>query len=92
MCWRLLRSTWGAHCRLIDNPPMRCGSVVAFRGPMGWLPNRLPTACGVALERGAGLSGLAVVWLERGVSASPRNQTCPPRFFYFPEDKERSWQ
>ena len=25
---------------------------------MGWLPNRLPATCGLALERGAGLSGL----------------------------------
>jgi hypothetical protein len=37
---------------------------------MGWLPNRLPAACGLALERGASLSGLAVAWLERGTSAS----------------------
>ena len=37
---------------------------------MGWLPNRLPTACGLALERGASLSVLAVAWLERGASAS----------------------
>src|SRR5260370_20995496 len=36
---------------------------------MGWLPNRLPTACGLALERGASLSGLSVAWLERGPSA-----------------------
>src|SRR6266478_1382654 len=43
--------------------------VVAFRGPMGWLPNRLPAACGLALERGASLSGLAVAWLERGANA-----------------------
>ena len=35
---------------------------------MGWLPNRLPTACGLALYRGAGLSGLAVAWLERGAT------------------------
>jgi hypothetical protein len=35
---------------------------------MGWLSNRLPTACGLALERGASLSGLAVAWLERGAT------------------------
>ena len=28
--------------RLIENYCMRCGLVVAFRGPMGWLPDRLP--------------------------------------------------
>ena len=37
---------------------------------MGWLPIRLPAACGLALERGASLPGLAVAWLERGASAS----------------------
>jgi hypothetical protein len=30
---------------------------VVSRGPMGWLSIRLPAACGLALERGAGLSG-----------------------------------
>src|SRR5258706_11698611 len=32
---------------------------------MGWLPNRLPAACGLALERGVSLSVLAVAWLKR---------------------------
>jgi hypothetical protein len=60
---------------------------------MGWLSNRLPTACGLALERGVSLSGLAVVWLKRGASADdPRNQTCLPRFFTSPTMKELSWQ
>src|SRR5260370_8265423 len=36
---------------------------------MGWLPNRLPAACGLAYERGASLSGLAAAWLERGANA-----------------------
>ncbi len=55
---------------------------------MGWLPNRLPTACGVALERGASLSGLAVVWLERGASArrSPKSDM-PAAVFYFPDKR-----
>jgi hypothetical protein len=35
---------------------------------MGWLSNRLPAACGLALDRCAGLSDLAVVWLERGAA------------------------
>jgi hypothetical protein len=34
--------------RLIETWGRRCGLVVAFRGPMGWLPNRLPAACGLA--------------------------------------------
>src|SRR5260221_8919390 len=37
---------------------------------MGWLPTRLPAACGLALERGVSLSVLAVAWLKRGASAS----------------------
>ena len=37
---------------------------------MGWLPNRLSAACGLALDRGASLPVLAVVWLKRGASAS----------------------
>lgn len=34
---------------LIDNACRRCDPVVASRGPMGQLSNRLPTACGLAL-------------------------------------------
>jgi hypothetical protein len=33
---------------------------------MGQLSNRLPTACGLALERGAGPRVSSVVWLKRG--------------------------
>jgi hypothetical protein len=36
---------------------------------MGQLSNRLPTACGLALERGAGPRASPVVWLKRGASA-----------------------
>jgi hypothetical protein len=39
----------GKNTRLIDNACRRCGPVVASRGPMGQLSNRLPTACGLAL-------------------------------------------
>src|SRR5258708_2683854 len=52
---------------------------------MGWLPNRLPAACGLALERGVSLSVLAVAWLKRGESASrsvirhARHVLCSPR-------------
>jgi hypothetical protein len=34
---------------------------------MGWLPNRLPAACGLALERGASLPVLVVAWLKREI-------------------------
>jgi len=36
---------------------------------MGQLSNRLPTVCGLALERGAGPRVSSVVWLKRGASA-----------------------
>jgi transposase len=42
------RQSVHAWIRLIENRRRRCGLVVAFRGPMGWLPNRLPAACGLA--------------------------------------------
>ena len=38
---------------------------------MGWLPNRLPPRSrGLALDRGAGLSVLAVAWLEEAALRS----------------------
>src|SRR5260221_10833073 len=43
--------------------------VVAFRGSVSWLSNRLPTVCGLAFERRVSLSGLAVAWLKRGANA-----------------------
>jgi transposase len=36
---------------------------------MGWLSNRLPAVYGLAFERRASLSGLAVAWLKRGANA-----------------------
>jgi hypothetical protein len=47
---------------------MAVSRAVALRGPTGWLLNRLPAVC-LALERGAGLPGLAAAWLERGANA-----------------------
>jgi len=41
---------------------------------MGWLSNRLPAGCGLAYERRASLSDLAVAWLERGATpADPKS-------------------
>ena len=37
----------------------------SVRGPMGLALSRLPTARGLAYERSASLSGLAVAWLKR---------------------------
>ena len=58
---------------------------------MGWLTNRLPTACGLALERGASPSGLAVVWLERGASAIVLKSDMPAAVTS-PTDGGFSWQ
>src|SRR5260370_36991207 len=55
---------------------------------MGWLPNRLPAACGLAYERGASLSGLAAAWLERGANADS-SEIRQARRGASPEMKER---
>jgi hypothetical protein len=44
-----LRGAQGGDGRLIENACRRCGQSVALRGPMGWLPDRLPTAYSLAL-------------------------------------------
>src|SRR5713101_5017383 len=55
--------------RLIETWCRRCALVVAFRGPMGWLSNRMPAVYRLAFERRASLSGLDVAWLKRGANA-----------------------
>jgi hypothetical protein len=55
---------------------------------MGWLPIRLPAAVsGLALERGASLSGLAVAWLKRGASASKVLELGMPATFSVPDER-----
>jgi hypothetical protein len=46
---------------------------------MGWLSNRLPTACAAWLINDVlACRFLAVVWLKRGANASrPWNKACP---------------
>ncbi len=68
--WEIIRGK--RDNRLFDNACRRCGRAVASRGPMGQIPNRLPTACGLALERGASPSGLA-----RGVAQKRRERPSP---------------
>ena len=64
--------------------------------PMGRLPNRLPTVCGLALDRGAGLSGL-----RRGVvrkrparrtesPSSPGSPAADPRLVLQQPNRQRS--
>jgi hypothetical protein len=62
-----------AKSRLIETPARRCGFAVAFERSDGLAPE--PPAdrvsnVGLALDRGACPSVLAVAWLERGASAS----------------------
>jgi hypothetical protein len=59
---------------------------------MGQLPNRLPTACGLALERGAGPRVSPALWPKRGASAVTviRHACRGPNF---PDEiKELAWQ
>jgi hypothetical protein len=55
---------------------------------MGWLSNRLPAACGLALERRAGLSGLAVAWLERGAMPADPKSGMPAMVTPAPDEEE----
>ncbi len=59
---------------------------------MGQLSNRLPTACGLALERGAGPSGLARGVAQKRRERRHRNQTCPLRSQLPHQVKELAWQ
>ena len=73
---RPLRRT---RSRLIEYPPWRCGWFVPSRHPDVWLTSRLPVVRGSGFRTRCQRQGVAVVWLERGASAEPWNQTCPPR-------------
>src|ERR1019366_5908423 len=89
----VLRCGQDGDGRLIENACRRCDQSVALRGPMGWLPDRLPTAYSLALERGAGPSGFAVAWLERGASAGRSEiRHGPPWFSPTRRQRRGSWQ
>jgi hypothetical protein len=55
---------------------------------MGWLSNRLPAACGLAFERRASLSGLAVAWLKRGATPADPKSGMPVTVTPCPDEKE----